>query len=81
MINRKCRDDPPYYRERTRSTVGEVTLTFELVDYRVHMSQSTSADPPAASELHVNHKQFWSFNLRLNLKIAHFRVRLHGANQ
>ena len=32
-------------RERTRSTVGEVTLTFELVDYRIHTSQTTSANP------------------------------------
>ena len=61
--------------------VGEVTLTFELVDYRVHTSQTTSADPPAARELRVNHTKSWSFNLRLNLKIANFRVRLHGANQ
>ena len=72
---------PPTIGSARGRRLERVTLTFELVDYRVHMSQSTSADPPAARELHVNHKQFWSFNLRLNLKIAHFRVRLHGANQ
>ena len=69
-----------YYRERTRSTVGEVMLTFELVDYRIHTSQTMSANL-AACELRVNHKKSWSFNLRLNLKIANFWVRLHGANQ
>ena len=40
-----------------------------------------SVDPPAARELRINQKKSWSFNLRLNLKIANFRVRLHGANQ
>ena len=34
-----------YYREHARSTVGEVTLTFELVDYHVRMSQTMSVDP------------------------------------
>ena len=29
-----------------------------------------------ARELRVNHKISWSFNLRLNLKIANFWVRL-----
>ena len=52
--------------------VGEIMLTFELVDYRVHTSQTTSGGPPAACELHVNHKKSWSFNLQLNLKIANF---------
>ena len=62
MINWKCRDGPQYYREHTQSTVGEVMLTFELIDYHVHTSQTTSVDPP----LLVNQKKSWSFNLRLN---------------
>ena len=32
---------------------------------------------PAARELSVNPKKSWSLNFRLNLKIAHFRVRLY----
>ena len=40
-----------------------------------------SAEPPVARELRINHKRYWSFNLGLNLKIAHFRLRLHSANQ
>ena len=48
-----------------------------MVSTRVKLRVRT----PAARELRLNHKQSWSFNLRLNLKIANFRVRLHGANQ
>ena len=38
----------------TRQMVREVMLTFELVDYRIHTSQTTSADPTAARELRIN---------------------------
>ena len=34
-----------------------------------------------ARELSVNPKKSWSLNLRLNLKIANFQVRLYCANQ
>ena len=81
MINRKYRDDPSTIGSERSQRLDRSRYTFKLIDYRVHTRQTTSADPPAAHELRVNHKKSWSFNLRLNLKIANFRVHLYGANQ
>ena len=55
---------------------GEVTLTIQHPHKLIN-----ECGPPAARELRLNHKKSCSFNLRLNLKIANFLVRLHGTNQ
>ena len=68
-----------------RGVREEVTLTIELVDYGRDLKSRpyeliNNCGHPAARKLRVNHEKSWSFNLRLNLKIANFRVRLHDAN-
>ena len=82
VINRKCRDDPSH-RERTEGL--QVTLTIQLVDYIASTRANHRLRTPRCSwierKVAVNPKKSWSFNLRLNLKISNFRVRLYGANQ
>ena len=63
-----------------RRVCGEVTLTIELVD-KIVSTRANRRLRTAARELSVNPKKSWSLNLRLNLKIANFWVRLYGANQ
>ena len=82
MINRKCRDDPSHRVRMGGSRRGYTNHLSSLIKsrpYELHVINDCG--PPAARELRVNHKKSWSFNLQLNLKIAHFRVRLHSANQ
>ena len=64
-----------------RRVCGEVTLTWSSLIKSCPHGLIIDCGPSAARELSVNPKKSWSLNLRLNLKIANFWVRLYRANQ
>ena len=77
MISRKYRDDPIGTPRRVH---GDVALTIELVDFIASIRANHWLRTPVVRELRVNSRNL-SLNLRLNLKIANFCVRLYGTNQ